>query len=416
MRETDATEGEVLPGLVVPGLANAHSHAFHRVLRARTEAGVATFWAWRDVMYEVAERLDPDTYFRLARAVYAEMALAGVAAVGEFHYLHHDRGGAEYPDPNEMGKALVEAAREAGIRITLLDACYLNGGFGEELRGPQLRFGDRDPEAWAERVERLREDLAADGPGPGVLVGAAIHSVRAVPAAAMPAVVAWAQARGAPLHFHVSEQPAENEACLRATGHTPVGLLDDCGALGPRSTAVHATRVGEPEIARLGSTGTAVCLCPTTERALADGIGPAAALVGAGSPLAVGSDSHAVIDLFEEARAIELDERLSTNQRGRHRAPDLLGAATRNGMRSLGWEGGALAEGLECDLVALDLDSPRMAGYRDQDAAAWVVFAATAAEVTHVVVSGRTIVCERRHVLLGDVGAELGAAIAQVVP
>ena len=405
----DRDSAEALPGLVIPGLANAHSHAFHRALRARTEAGAGSFWAWREAMYRVAARLEPDSYLRLGRAVYAEMALAGVTAVGEFHYVHHRPSGRPYADPNAMGDAVAEAAAQAGIRITLLDTCYLAGGFGKPLEPAQARFSDGGAAAWAERVSARR------GP-PHVRLGAALHSVRGVPAGQMGPVVAWAEENRAPLHFHLSEQPAENEACLAATGRTPAALLAEHGALGPGSTAIHATHVTGDDVRALGSSGTTVCLCPTTERSLADGVGPAAALRAAGSQLALGSDSHAVIDLFEEARAVELDERLVTNERGRNRPEELLAAATSEGMRSLGWPSGALAPGMLCDLVAVDLESPRLAGYSDEEAAAHAVFAATGADVTHVVVSGRPVVWERRHLLVEDVGAALRDSIAGVLP
>jgi len=395
-----------LPGITVPGLANAHSHAFHRALRGRTQAGSGDFWAWRERMYEVAGRLDPDSYFALARAVYAEMAVAGVTAVGEFHYLHHAADGRAYADPNAMGHALVAAAREAGIRITLLDCCYLAGGLGgEPLSGVQLRYGDGDPAGWADRVALLAD-------GDGVRIGAAIHSVRAVPPEAVEAVAGWARARGTPLHFHLSEQQQENEACLRATGLTPAALLHGRGALGADATAVHATHLSDADVELLGASGTLACLCPTTERDLADGVGPASRLVAAGSRLCLGSDSHSVIDLFEEARAVELDQRLATGLRGHHRPEDLLQAATGCGMASLGWDAGRLVPGALADFTTVSLRSVRTAGSRPQDAAAQVVFAATAADVTHVVVGGRPVAADGRHLALGDVGELLRKALA----
>jgi formiminoglutamate deiminase len=397
-----------LPGFTIPGLANAHSHAFQRALRGRTQAGWGDFWAWRERMYEVAGRLDPDAYLALARAVYAEMALAGVTAVGEFHYLHHDPDGRPYADANAMGHALMAAAREAGIRITLLDCCYLAGGLeGQPLESVQRRYGDGDVGRWAERATLLRD-------GQGVRIGAAIHSVRAVPPAAIEAVAAWALARGAPLHFHLSEQQGENEACLRATGLTPAALLRQRGALGAEATAVHATHLTDADVALLGGSKTSVCLCPTTERDLADGVGPAAALVAAGSRLCLGSDSHAVIDLFEEARAVELDQRLASGHRGHHGAGDLLQAATAGGMASLGWDAGRLAAGFLADFAAVSLRSVRTAGSRPEDAAAQVVFAATAADVTDVVVGGRQVVVGGHHLALGDVGELLSHALANL--
>jgi formiminoglutamate deiminase len=246
-------------------------------------------------------------------------------------------------------------------------------------------------------------------------VAAGIHSVRAVDPAAMARVAAWAEERQAPLHLHLSEQPAENQACLAATGHTPAALAHSAGVLGPRTTAVHATHLTDQDVALLGATRTAACLCPTTERDLADGVGPARALAGAGSPLCLGSDSHAVIDLFEEARAVELDERLVTGRRGLHQPADLLAASTGAGMAALGWEAGRLAPGQLADLVTLDLGSVRLAGTRPADAADQLVFAATAADVTSVVVSGRQVVRDRRHLLVPDVGATLDHAIAALL-
>jgi formiminoglutamate deiminase len=397
-----------LAGVTLPGMANAHCHAFHRALRGRTHGGAGDFWAWREQMYAVAQALDPDSYLELARATYAEMALAGITTVGEFHYLHHGPGGTPYADANAMGEALVQAAGDAGIRITLIDTCYLSGGFGRELTGVQLRFGDGDGEGWAKRASTLATGSPARR-------GAAIHSVRAVPEADMAVVVAWAFEQGVPLHFHLSEQPAENRDCLEATGLTPCGLLSRAGALGPRSTAVHATHLTAVDVALLGGSATGVCLCPTTERDLADGIGPGSALARAGSPLSLGTDSQTVTDLFEEARAVELDERLQTGKRGHHRPADLLGAATAVGARSLGWpEAGRLKEGAVADLVTVSLDTPRLAGTTSDTALAALVFSASAADVTDVVVSGRRVVAGGRHLLVDDVPRALGRAIARL--
>jgi formiminoglutamate deiminase len=402
-----------LAGLTLPGLANAHSHAFHRALRGATQAGHGTFWTWRDLMYEVAARLTPASYLDLATAVYAEMALAGVTCVGEFHYLHHQAGGAPYADPNEMGLALIEAAGRAGLRMTLLDTCYLSGGLspgGEPLplTGAQQRFGDGDADAWAERASALQA-------GPAARPGAAIHSVRAVPPGQLGPVVAWARQRGAPLHVHLSEQRAENEACLAAYGRTPAGVLHQADALGPLTTAVHATHLSASDLALLGRTGSYACFCPTTEADLADGIGPARALVAAGSALTVGSDSQAVIDLFEEARRIELGERLVTQERGHFTAARLAAAATADGHASLGWpDAGQLAAGWLADLVTVSLDTPRTAGTTAAHALESVMFSATAADVREVVTGGRTVVRDGRHVLVEDVPGALAAAIAAV--
>ena len=402
-------EATRLAGVTLPGLANAHSHAFQRALRGRTHRSGGSFWTWREDMYAVAARLTPDSYHALARATYAEMAMAGITCVGEFHYLHHDTGGEPYDDANAFGEALIAAAAEAGIRITLLDACYLAGGIGQELEGPQLRFGDSDADAWAERASDLRGTRHAR-------LGAAIHSVRAVPAEALETVVSWADERRAPLHFHLSEQRAENEACLAAHGRSPTGLLEDHGALGARSCAVHGTHLSEDDIALLGGSATTICMCPTTERDLADGIGPARALAEAGSPLSLGSDSNAFVEPFEEARAVELDERLVSERRGHWEAADLLIAATADGNAALGWpEGGRLAVGALADFTTVGLDSVRMAGAAPATLLESVVFAAGAADVREVIVGGRHIVTDGRHALVGDVAAELDSSIEAVL-
>jgi formiminoglutamate deiminase len=409
-----------LPGLTLPGLANAHSHAFHRALRGITQAGRGTFWTWRERMYELAGRLDPASYLALARAVYAEMALAGITCVGEFHYLHHGPGGAPYADPNELGRTLIAAAAEAGLRITLLDTCYLSGGLNPDgsplpLAGPQLRFGDGDADRWAARAAALGAD-SRGMLGPLARAGAAIHSVRAVPRDQLHPVTAWARHYGAPLHAHLSEQVAENLACLAAYRMTPADVLYEAGALGPRTTVVHATHLASRDIGLLGGSRACACFCPTTEADLADGIGPARALASAGSGLSLGTDSQAVIDLFEEARRVELGERLATRQRGHFTAAELATAATAAGHACLGWpDAGEIVPGALADLVTVALDGPRLAGTSSATALESVIFAATAADVRQVVVSGRDVVRDGRHLLIEDVAAALSASVRAVL-
>jgi formiminoglutamate deiminase len=397
---------EILGGVTLPGLANGHSHAFHRVLRGRTHGvGGGSFWTWREQMYEVAARLDPDSYLTLARAVFAEMVQAGYTVVGEFHYLHHDQGGRPYADPNAMGAALIQAATEAGIRLTLIDACYLSGGLAATghlpLDSVQQRFADHDLDHWGARVSLLSDqDL--------VRIGAAVHSVRAVPAEFLSMI--GEAAREGPLHVHLSEQPAENAATQAFYGCTPTELLDDHGLLSRRTTAVHATHLTDTDIKALGSSQTSACFCPTTERDLADGIGPARRLANAGSPLTVGSDQQAVIDPFEELRGVELHERLATGERGRFTPAELIKIASEAGYRSLGWtDGGRIADGALADFVVVRSDSVRTTGaHPDQ-----IVYAATGADIDHVVVAGRVIVRHGRH-QLGSAAQLLAAALDQL--
>ena len=399
-----ASAAERLPGLTIPGLANTHSHAFHRALRGRTQRERGTFWTWRDKMYAIAARLDPDAYLALATATFREMVAAGITCVGEFHYLHHQPDGRPYDEPNAMGHALIEAASRAGLRITLLDTLYLSSGFGAPAEGAQVRYDDGSVHDWAERVAGMRGSDTA-------LIAGALHSVRALPrdpGRALAPLAEWAAGRA--LHVHVSEQVAENEGCVAAYGVTPTRLLADHGLLGPLTSAVHATHLTDDDVALLGAARAFVSFCPTTERDLGDGVGPSRALADAGARLTLGSDSHAVIDLFEEMRAVELDERLVSQQRGHWQAAELVRAATSDGHASLGWDdAGAIAVGQRADLVTLDATSPRTAGTGAD--AHTVVFAAAAADVVQTMVDGRIVFRQGER---ERVGRDLAQAIGRV--
>jgi formiminoglutamate deiminase len=406
--DADPEAGDiVLEGVTLPGMANTHSHAFHRALRGRVNGGGGNFWNWREQMYQIAAQLNPDTYLALARAVFAEMVLAGTTLVGEFHYVHHRPGGKKFGDPNAMGLAVRQAADEAGIRLTLLDTCYLegglNGGGHVELHPGQLRFSDGSVDAWAERMLARRPETDR------VRLGAAIHSIRAVRKEDLPKVV---EAAGSmPLHVHLSEQPGENMACQMYYGCTPTELLDGAGALGHNLTSIHATHLTDRDIELLGATGTGACLCPTTERDLADGIGHARALHDAGTPLSLGSDQHVVIDPFEELRGLEMHERLVTNERDRFAPNDLLLAASFNGYRALGWsDGGHLSKGALADFVTVRTDTVNTAGSAPEQ----IIYSCVASDVSTVVVGGDIVVRDGQH-RLGDVGRLLGSTIERVV-
>ena len=365
-----------LEGWTIPGLANVHSHAFQHMLRGTVESGAGDFWAWRREMYRRTGWNRAD-YFNYSRLVFEEMLAAGITAVGEFHYLHQHG--------NDLGEALIQAAGEAGIRITLIDACYLRGGLdGRPLDEAQRSFSDGDADHWVKRVDQLRE-------GPGVRIGAAIHSVRALDPGSMRLIAAWARRRKAPLHIHLAEQPAEVDECRELEGCTPTELLEREGILGPDLTAVHAIHVDEHDISLLGSNRVTVCACPTTERDLGDAVGPLQELAGAGCPLAAGSDSNSVIDIIEEARALELDQRRATGRRVLHQPEDLLHAATVNGMRALGWEAGVLKPGMLADFITLD--QPRHTTRRELDPA-YLIYGCSARDVTNVVVGGSTVIAK----------------------
>ncbi len=372
---------EVLTGLVLPGFANAHSHAFHRALRGRTHGDGGTFWTWRTAMYALAGRLDPDSYRELATAAFTEMVLAGWTAVGEFHYLHHRPDGTPYEDPNAMALALRDAARTAGIRLVLLDALYLTSAPGQPVLPEQRRFSDGDARAWARRVREIPADES-------FRVGVAAHSVRAVGPADLAVVAETAWDLGAAVHVHLSEQPAENEACRRAYGCTPTELLDRAGALSPALTVVHANHVTDADVALLGARRASVAACPTTEADLGDGVGRTRALHDAGAVLALGTDQHAVVDPFLEARGLEGAARLRSLRRGVFTPAELVAALTTGGHRSLGLEGGTIAVGQPADLVAVRTGSARTAGSDP----AQVVLTATAQDVTDVVVAGEPTV------------------------
>ena len=393
-----------ISGVVMPGFVNAHSHAFHRALRGRTHSGLGDFWAWRTLMYQVAKRLTPENYSALATAVFSEMALAGITHVGEFHYVHHQQNGKQYNDPNEMGKAIIEAARRAGIRLTLLDVAYLHGGLnGEKLSDEQQRFCDVSIEQWLKRVEDL-------GTGDTMhTIGLAPHSVRAVHEVELAQIAEYRNNRV--VHIHVSEQPAENSACINATGRTPTQILSDAQLLGSFTTAVHATHLTAEDISYLGRSKATACFCPTTERDLADGIGSSDKLVAAGSPLALGTDSHAVIDMFEEARAVEMHQRLITNKRGVHHSSELLKAATISGANSLGCSIHGLVVGAAADFIAVSTDSVRLASFDAENGAAHLVHSATSADVRDVWVGGEQIVTDRIHRQHPNVAQALRTAI-----
>jgi formimidoylglutamate deiminase len=394
---------------LLPGLASAHSHAFQRAIRGRTErrtAGRPDFWAWREAMYRAAARLGPDDLFAVARMAFHEMVRAGITCVGEFHYLHRDPEGRPYGDPNENAKQLARAAREVGIRFALLRVAYARAGHGMPEDPLQRRFVEPSLDDLLRALDDLEAELCGD---PLVSLGLAPHSVRACPAPWIERLAAEASRRSLPLHLHVAEQPAEVEACLAEHGIRPVVLLDRLGALSEATTAVHAIHLDEAEIALLGKARATVCACPTTERNLGDGVVSADRLLAAGARLALGTDSNIQVDLLEDARALEYHLRLQRLERavldpegdsrpGEGR-PDSLarrlhGFASEGGMSSLGLPGGALAPGDPADFVVVRLDDPSIAGASEVDLLAAVVFSLARTAIRDVYVGGEPAILD----------------------
>jgi formimidoylglutamate deiminase len=378
---------------LLPGFVNVHSHVFQRRLRGHAQRTLdehGTFWSWRQAMYAEAQRLDPEQLYTLARSTYREMLAAGYTAVGEFHYVHHQPDGRPYTNPNAMAEALVQAAQEAGIRLVLLLAAYARGGFAQPLVAEQRRFCDPSVESYLERVEQLR--------GAGVAIGLAPHSVRAVPEDWLRAIAGYSHAHGLPLHIHADEQPAEIAHCLQEHGCRPIELLARCHVLGPRTTVVHATHADEREIELLARHAVSVCVCPTTEGDLGDGIAPYEAFLARRIPLTIGSDSNTRLDPIEELRWAEYTARLRYLRRGvlvgtadRTPGPWLLACGSEHGAAALGLEAGRIVPGALADLVAIDLSHPSLQGWSRENLLDCLFFGSSAAAIKGVWVGGQQV-------------------------
>lgn len=395
-----------LPGTaLLPGLVTAHSHAFQRAIRGRTEYRahpVDDFWTWREAMYAAAERLSPDDLYTVSKMCFLEMARAGITCVGEFHYLHRDPAGRAYADPNELDRQVLRAAREVGLRVVLLRVAYARAGHQLAENPRQRRFIEPSVDDYLTHLQALARSTSGD---PLVTVGAAPHSVRACPAPWIEQIARETGRQGWPLHLHVSEQPAEVKQCRAEHGVTPVLLLERLGALSPRTTAVHAVHLDADDIAALGRAQATVCACPTTERNLGDGVVRADRLLAAGAHLALGTDSEVQLAPLEDARALEYHLRLVELQRAvlapGQAALDSLGArlyriASAGGMRSLGLAGGSLLPGEPADFLVAELDDPSIAGAGAEDLLATAVFSLERTAIREVRVAGEAIVREGR--------------------
>jgi formimidoylglutamate deiminase len=292
-------------------------------------------------MYRLAEALTPESIFSISRVAFRELYRTGVRTVGEFHYVHHQPDGTPYAERTVLADAVIAAARDARLRIALLRVVYHRAGQGRPPEGAQRRFSDPTLDAAIADVEALRARYRG---APDVRIGVAPHSVRAVPPRWLGPIAAYAREHGLPVHMHVAEQPAEVRACVEETGRRPVELLADLGVLDERFVAVHATHLGDGEAALLGQARAFVCLCPTTERDLGDGLPDVSALTSAGVRLCMGIDSHVVTHPLEDLRAIDLGERLRTGKRialaaeGRTPAEELWRIGSIEGAQAVGFD------------------------------------------------------------------------------
>jgi len=387
----DGTIGRVGPGLakdverlrgeaLLPGFVNAHSHAFQRGLRGKAES-FGSFWSWREEMYRLAQSLDVDRFRKLATLAFHEMLASGITTVGEFHYLHHLEGSYGY----ELDQAVVEAARESGIRLVLLDVCYMTGDVGKPLECVQARFASRSVDEFLGSAKRIEAQ------------GLVAHSLRAVPIEAIVRIHEEARSRGLVFHMHVEEQEREIEASLAHYGKRPLELLLDRLEIGPETTAVHCTHSHEDDLGRFLATGANVCVTPLTEANLADGI-PPALLARPGAHLSLGSDSNLRIDFTEEMRLLEYAQRLRAQKRGifvdgsGSVASRLFEIATRGGARSLGLRAGEIETGCVADFVTLDLESPGIHTTSPEELMSAFVLGAGSAPIERVAVSGRWMV------------------------
>ena len=386
----------------LPGLVNAHSHAFHRVLRGRGDAlvraGREALPVWREATERIAGRLSEEDIFDAARMAFVEMLLAGITCVGEFHYLHHQADGTPWPDPNFLGGEILRAAHEVGIRIALLKVACARGG--------AARFLTPTAEQFVKDAEALRASVAKNHATDDAWVGLALHSLRGLPRDYLKTVAGYAHAQRLRLHAHVSEHPAENEACLAEFGRTPVALLAEHGLLDKRFTAIHASHLTDDDVKLLGAARATVCACPTAERHLGLAATPVDKLVAAGAALAFGSDSHVQIDLMEDARLLESLARAGRPARGafaKEAAASLFHAATVAGARSLGAPGGALEVGRPADFFTVNVFDPSLAGVEPAALLGNIVFSLERRAIREVWVGARQLVSNGRHAAQGPI-------------
>lgn len=367
----DLATAERVNGIVIPGMVDLHSHAFQRALAGLTQrlgADAASFWTWRDTMYAFAQKITPDEQRAIAAQLQVELLKGGYTSVVEFHYLHHQPDGRTYDEPAAMSLAIHEAALETGIALTLLPVVYMQAGVdGSPLAGAQRRFA-LDPEGWARLAGTMDKVFADD---PNRRVGLALHSVRAVPQAAIASAVAAARSQSLqpPIHIHIAEQPKEVRDCLERFGRRPLELLGEVAQIDQSWCLVHGTHLTETELAQVAERQAVIGLCPTTEADLGDGIFPLAAYSALGGRYGIGSDSNMATDAAGELRLLEHGQRLAHLRRVAaasvgvpHCGPALWSSALLGGAKAAGRPVGRVAPGFRADLVVLDPEHPSLYG------------------------------------------------------
>ncbi len=407
----DLAKARRLPNrAILPGLVNAHSHAFQRVIRGRTEHRTAaqadTFWTWRESMYHAANLLSPEAMYHAARMAFLEMLLSGITTVGEFHYVHHAPGGVPYQDHNLLALQVLRAAEETGLRIALLRTAYARAGWQRPADPGQVRFLTPRVEDFLADTDALLQAVRGHA-----WVGIAPHSIRAVPVDYLCEVTAYARGKNLPVHMHVAEQPAEIDACLGEYGLRPVALLHEHALLDSRFTAIHAIHITDEEIGYLADAKARVCACPTTERNLGDGTVAADRLLNAGVDICFGSDSNVQIGLLEDARCLEYHLRLQKRERAVFAPECLFAGATETGARSLGAPGGSLEVGRPADFFTVNLDDPSIAGAERESLLTNIIFSLERTAVRDVAVGGKFVVQDGRHALQEEIIREFGAAV-----
>ena len=415
------TGATVIDGPLLPGLVNAHSHAFQRAfagLAERRESASDDFWSWRERMYQVALRITPRQLRTIAAQLYRELLQGGYTQVCEFNYLQHDPQGQPYADPLAMSWALADAARDAGIGLTLMPALYERAGFAQPaLREDQRRFATTPASVWA-----AAQEIAASG-RPNVSAGLVIHSLRAAAPGSIEQLRALAHAFEGPIHIHVAEQQSEVDDCLAATGARPIEWLARQGLLDARWHLVHATHTERSEIDAVARSGAGVVICPSTEANLGDGLCDLPGWLDAGVPLTIGSDSHVTRDWREELRWLEYGQRLVLKQRNVSAAPQLQIASTaarlfdlavRSGASAAGAETWGLVAGARADALAADPRDPALLGVADARWLDALVFSSPARPWSCVMVAGRWVIRDDHGPLADTVAREFGQAMTEL--